>query len=892
MDFHNDINTSVIRTKYITNNPDDADGKIVNGIWFDERTRRVMVSRNLDAINPTWCQVLTTCDIPQTFHYYHNYNYNYNYLYRYWCYADLDVSFDKIDTYEPAVGEIPPYDYVLHRIEYWPSHEIISWDVDITHKYHYIKSAEIVRPSYSKIYSILVPYDKVDYEMTSEKSGEHYDASYETYKYYTLDFTPTQVYTVPYETKYTIKNYVGIKSEFITEVFPEARLTETVYTEVDLPCTTEVDSTWDYVTYKPDHYFTETEITDNSVIVSTEINIPNYVPAEGVYNYEPATGNIEFSYEISKEVYSELESVYDKTFPSGTYTTYHYTSVENPYTALTGSLTSETDVECSVRAFTEIENQRLTQKGTFDDYEYEEKEIVDSYVKAPDTLTVNNILVEVTPTGSVESYYIEDGTKYVYTKVDVPISKFPTETLTEWVVPAPGLKTITISKEDDCTHTTQYITITYSELYGLIEASEKTFKVIDDSIEGDSIPVCVSYSYESYAYAGSTITGYAESIEVSLPDDYYIKDEDAVIKTYYEKSDTPYSREVTVSFTGTQYKSTEITTTIKGVKVEIPYNSNTYTLKDGASPLDNVVYTNPSTISSEGAVTIKNFTEKTITSAEVDTTINVSKPFAELDDEYFTQSAGQIKTYYELSGEYKTEVKIPYAYSEIKVTMKSEEGSETEKISIPKGYYKPIADMAGVQLYKLGTPPERDVKKPVTIDNYLNYNIESAEFSETEIDISLEVYLRTDEDFYTVPKGSVIPNPLYHSPTLTETEGHVYVEENINYHMVSSEYTDFIKFESTIEDYYIFTDTEIIKIAYETEQTEIENTTETEISEFYESIEYTEIITIIHQPIPPGFYVKTGNSEIISNVEVVYSCEYPSPIEFSSEHIFVPYASE
>lgn len=891
MDFLNDINTSVIRTKYITNNPDDADGKIVNGIWFDESARRVMVSRNLDAVNPTWCQVLTTCDIPQTFHYYHNYNYNYNYLYRYWCYANLDVTYESIDTYEPAVGDIPPYDYVLHRTEYLPSHEIISDDISVTYTYHYIKSADIIRPTYSKVSSILVPYDRVDYEMSSEKSGEHFDASYEAYKYYTLDFTPTQVLTIPYETTYKIKNYVGIKSEFITEIFPEARLTETVYTEVNLPCTTEVDPTWDYVTYKPDRYFTETETTTNNVIVSTEINIPNYVQAEGIYSYEPATGNMVFSYEITEDIYSESEKIADKTFPSGTYTTYRYTSVENPYTALTGSLTSETDVECSVRAFTEIENQRLTQKGTFDDYEYRETEIADSYVKATGTLTETNVLVEIEPEEK-DKYYEKKDSFDKSTEVDVPISELPISDLTEWVVPAPGLNTITISGMDDHAPSIECsITITYSELYYLIGAIEKTFKVVDDSIE-DSISVSLLYSYESYAHVGK-ITGYADSIAVSLPDDYYIKKASAETKTYYEKTDTPYSREVTVSFTGTQYKSTEITTTVKGVKVEIPYNSNTYTLKDGSSPLDNVVYTNPSTIISEGEVIIKNFTEKTIKSSKDDVTINVTKPFADLDDEYFTKSTGQIGPYYELSGEEKRSVEIPYTYSEIKVTMKSEEGIETEKISIPTGYYKPIADMAGVQLYKLGTPPERDVKKSVTIDKYLNYNIESAEFSETEIDISIEVNLGTEENyFYKVPKGSVFPETLYHSPTLSETEGHVYVDENINYYMVSSEYTDFIDFVSSIEEYYIFADTEIIKTAYEIEQEEVELVTLTEISEFCEFIEYTEIITVI-QPIPPDFYVKKGTSEIISNVEIVYdSCEYPSPGEFSSEHIFVPYASE
>ena len=86
MDFFEDINTNKVKTDYITNKPTGSNS-VKNGFWFDPLSKTIMVSKNLDSDEPTWCEVATKCDIPLRFdithHYYSASKYNYVFVYNY-----------------------------------------------------------------------------------------------------------------------------------------------------------------------------------------------------------------------------------------------------------------------------------------------------------------------------------------------------------------------------------------------------------------------------------------------------------------------------------------------------------------------------------------------------------------------------------------------------------------------------------------------------------------------------------------------------------------------------------------------------------------------------------------------------------------------------------------
>ena len=105
MKYINDIETNVIKTNYILNSDSSPDkNNVVNGIWFDDKNRRVMVSRDLNSSKPHWCEVLTVCDIPKNEN--HEYTYNYNYNYNYYEYSyNYEYSYEYNYEYEYVYTE-------------------------------------------------------------------------------------------------------------------------------------------------------------------------------------------------------------------------------------------------------------------------------------------------------------------------------------------------------------------------------------------------------------------------------------------------------------------------------------------------------------------------------------------------------------------------------------------------------------------------------------------------------------------------------------------------------------------------------------------------------------------------------------------------------------------
>ena len=185
MDFFEDINTNKVKTDYITNKPTGSNS-VKNGFWFDPLSKTIMVSKNLDSDEPTWCEVATKCDIPLRFdithHYYSTSKYNYVFVYNYT--KTYRYGYPYIYTYTYR------YNYDWFFFFYYKYNYNYYYDIFV-HTYHRYEYKYEYPYSYTYTYTYR---DPVVYEY-------RYPYSY-TYTYTDTVFVPV-VYEYPYSYTYS-----------------------------------------------------------------------------------------------------------------------------------------------------------------------------------------------------------------------------------------------------------------------------------------------------------------------------------------------------------------------------------------------------------------------------------------------------------------------------------------------------------------------------------------------------------------------------------------------------------------------------------------------------------------------------------------------------------------
>lgn len=303
MKFISDIDTTIIRSNVITNSPLTPDGKVVNGIWFDNANRRIMVSRNLDSNYPTWNQILTICDIPKLENTIFNYNFNYNYLYRY------------INDY----GYAYPYTYGYGYHHYFK--EIVHVPVFIENEYEY----EYEYPysydypySYEYSYSYGYPYSygynyihNYNYNYGCEDQYGCYGCSYSYgYEYpygysypYSYGYPYSYCYNYPYEYTYSYDYLYGYDYEY-----PYSYPYEYPYGyPYGYPYDYDYEYKYEY-SYEYDYkyeYEYEYKYDYESYVITEMETIPKYEPyAELLYKFVKSTEFTEMGY---KEIDTEYE---------------------------------------------------------------------------------------------------------------------------------------------------------------------------------------------------------------------------------------------------------------------------------------------------------------------------------------------------------------------------------------------------------------------------------------------------------------------------------------------------------------------------------------------------------------------------------------------------------
>lgn len=332
MKYISDIETNVIKTNYIVNSK-DADGKdnVVNGLWFDDKNHRVMVSRNLDADNPQWCEVLTVCDIPHNENYEYNYEYEYNYNYNYnYNYTEKI----EITKYEYEYIDVPVYvDKYVYEYDY--EYVYVEKDCELG------IDTEII-PIYSKFESNRTVYLPGSYKVDYETEGYFYEVdasfSYYTYKIEEVE-NPLSTERVILTTEYEKKTEILIETEicekteghFSTEVtlyydyiftefyktelektliLPQVTLTKPFTTETDVIVT---DCSYCVTTNISTTTKIETEVT---VDVFQNINIPVNTELTNI------TGPVDVYTEIQKPLSLQAVDIKDycvkRTIPSRT----------------------------------------------------------------------------------------------------------------------------------------------------------------------------------------------------------------------------------------------------------------------------------------------------------------------------------------------------------------------------------------------------------------------------------------------------------------------------------------------------------------------------------------------------------------------------------------------
>lgn len=216
MDFFEDINTNKVKTDYITNKPTGSNS-VKNGFWFDPLSKTIMVSKNLDSDEPTWCEVATKCDIPLRFdithHYYtaskynyvfvynytKTYRYGYPYIYTYTYRYNYDWFFYFYYNYY--------YDVVVHTYHRYEYEYVYGYGYPYTYTYTY-RYPYTYRYRYSYSYSyehpIFIPiYHRYEYEYGYEYPYEYgYEYGY-PYNYpYTYRYNYDHTVVIPIYHKY------------------------------------------------------------------------------------------------------------------------------------------------------------------------------------------------------------------------------------------------------------------------------------------------------------------------------------------------------------------------------------------------------------------------------------------------------------------------------------------------------------------------------------------------------------------------------------------------------------------------------------------------------------------------------------------------------------------
>lgn len=210
MDFFEDINANKVKTDYITNKPVGSNS-VKNGFWFDPLSKTIMVSKNLDSDEPTWCEVATKCDIPLRFdithHYYTTNEYNYVFVYNY------------TKTYRYGYPYIYTYTY---RYNY-------EWFFFFYYKYNYNYYYDIFVHTYHR-------YEyKYEYPYSYTYTYTYSDPVFYEYRYpysYTYTYIDTVFVPVVYEYPYSYTYYTYGDTVFVP-VFYEYRYSYSYYTYGD-----------------------------------------------------------------------------------------------------------------------------------------------------------------------------------------------------------------------------------------------------------------------------------------------------------------------------------------------------------------------------------------------------------------------------------------------------------------------------------------------------------------------------------------------------------------------------------------------------------------------------------------------------------------------------------
>lgn len=380
MKYISDIETNVIKTNYIVNSK-DADGKdnVVNGLWFDDKNHRVMVSRNLDADNPQWCEVLTVCDIPHNENYEYNYEYEYNYNYNYnYNYTEKI----EITKYEYEYIDVPVYvDKYVYEYDY--EYVYVEKDCELG------IDTEII-PIYSKFESNRTVYLPGGYSVNYETEGYFYEVdssfSYYTHKIEEIE-NPLSTERVILTTEYEKKTEIAIKTE-ISEIISGHFSTEVtlyydyIFTEF---YKTELAKTFilsNVTLTKPFTTETDVRVTDCSYCVTTNISTTTKIETEVTVNVFQNT-NIPVNTELTNitgpvDVYTEIQkplSVHavdienycvKRTIPSRTevFTNFDACVSIDKHTYTFGELKTEVDINinqnnCNLKSFVITETDSI-----------------------------------------------------------------------------------------------------------------------------------------------------------------------------------------------------------------------------------------------------------------------------------------------------------------------------------------------------------------------------------------------------------------------------------------------------------------------------------------------------------------------------------------------------
>lgn len=210
MDFFEDINANKVKTDYITNKPVGSNS-VKNGFWFDPLSKTIMVSKNLDSDEPTWCEVATKCDIPLRFdithHYYTTNEYNYVFVYNY------------TKTYRYGYPYIYTYTY---RYNY-------EWFFFFYYRYNYNYYYDIFVHTYHR-------YEyKYEYPYSYAYTYTYSDPVFYEYRYpysYTYTYIDTVFVPVVYEYPYSYTYYTYGDTVFVP-VFYEYKYSYSYYTYGD-----------------------------------------------------------------------------------------------------------------------------------------------------------------------------------------------------------------------------------------------------------------------------------------------------------------------------------------------------------------------------------------------------------------------------------------------------------------------------------------------------------------------------------------------------------------------------------------------------------------------------------------------------------------------------------